>query len=357
MTSFFLNASALSRAAPKALAIPRRAGIVRAMHPREKATLYHELGQLVRSGTPFPKAIEKLASFTRGPARAGLAAITAALGRGATVSEALALGTPLIAPLEAGIFAAGDRAGRLEASLDHVSGYYAAIAEARGRIWSRLAYPLFVLHLAFVALSLPLIFAPDGGMDAFLRTIGIAIGGLWFVMFAGGAILRVLISSAELHVPPDRFLRALPLFGKLRRGFALSRFCIAYQLQLEAGVNVLASLDVAGSASGSAILCAAVARALPAVRSGGQVGAALAETRAFPEPFLRAFAVGEETGELDRELQRIGESYRIAAMRRLETLAEWVPRILYIAIMGYIGWRIVGFYAGRMREIHDVMRE
>ena len=327
------------------------------MHPSEKATLYHELGQLVRSGTPFPKAIEKLASFTRGSAHTGLAAITAGLVRGATVSEALALGIPLIAPLEAGIFAAGDRAGRLETSLDHVSEYYAALASARGRIWSRLAYPLFVLHLAFIALSLPLIFAPDGGMDAFLRAVGIAIGGIWFTILAGGAIIRALLSSAELHVLPDRFLRTLPLFGKLRRAFALSRFCTAYQLQLEAGVNVFASLDVAGSASGSAILRAAVVSALPAVRSGTQVGPALAQTDTFPEPFLRAFAVGEETGELDRELQRIGESYRIAAMRRLETIAEWVPRILYIAIMGYIGWRIVGFYAGRMREIQDVMEQ
>ena len=91
------------------------------MHPREKASLYHELGQLVRSGTPFPKAIGKLAALTRGPGRAGLSAITAALSRGATVSESLTLGTPLIAPLDAGVFTAGDRAGRLETSLQHVS--------------------------------------------------------------------------------------------------------------------------------------------------------------------------------------------------------------------------------------------
>jgi len=327
------------------------------MHPREKASLYHELSQLVRSGTPFPKAIGKLASFTHGPAHAGLAAITAALNRGASVSESLALGSPLIAPLEAGIFAAGDRAGRLETSLDHVSGYYSAVAEARGRIRSRLAYPLFVLHFAFIALSLPVIFAPDGGIGAFFRALGIAIGGLWFAIFGGGALIRLLLASAEHQAAPDRFLRALPLFGKLRRAFALSRFCTAYHLQLEAGVNVLASLESAAGASGSAILRGAVARGLPSVRSGGQVGAALAQTGDFPEPFIRAFAVGEESGELDRELQRIGEAYRTAAMSRLETIAEWVPKLLYVAIMAYIGWRIVGFYAGRMRDMQELMKQ
>jgi type II secretory pathway component PulF len=339
------------------LALRLRAGIVSAMHPREKASLYHELGRLVHGGTPFPKAIEKLATFTRGSGGTALAAIKAALNRGATVGESLAAGAPLIAPLDAGVFAAGDRAGRLDSSLEHVSEYYAAIAEARARMWNRMAYPLFVLHFAFVALSLPLVFAPDGGIDAFLRLLGMAVGGLWLAIFGGGAVIRALHGAAGRSAPLDRLLRAIPVFGKLRRAFALSRFCTAYHLQLEAGVNVLGSLDIAGTASGSAVLCGAVARGMPAVRSGGKVGAALAETGAFPEPFIRAFTVGEETGELDLELNRIGETYRIAAMKRLETIAEWVPRLLYIAILCYIAWRIVGFYVGRMSEMQQMLKE
>jgi type II secretory pathway component PulF len=322
------------------------------MHPSEKATLYHELGRLVHSGTPFPKAIEMVASFTRGPGRTGLAAIKAALNRGATVSESLALGAPLIAPLDAGVFAAGDRAGRLDTSLEHVSEYYAAVAGARARIWKQMGYPLFVLHFAFVALSLPVVFA--SGIDAFLRVLGIAIGGLWLAIFGGLAAIRALHVAAGRNVFLDRLLRAFPVFGKLRRAFALGRFCTAYHLQLEAGVNVLGSLEVAGAASGSAILREAVARAVPAVRSGGQVGAALAGTGAFPEPFIRAFTVGEETGELDQELNRIGETYRSAAMRRLETIVEWVPRLLYIGILGYVAWQIVAFYAGQMKAVHDM---
>ncbi len=327
------------------------------MHPSEKASLYQQLGHLVRNGTPFPKAIEKLASFSRGPARAGLAAITAALARGATVSESLALGRPLVGTLESGILAAGDRAGRLETSLDHLAGYFAAMAEARNRIWQQLAYPLFVLHVAFLALSLPVLFTADGGLNVFLRAVGIAIASLWLAILGSGALIRAALVVAEKNIALDRFLRALPVFGKLRRAFSLSRFCTAYHLQLEAGVNVLASLEVAAAAAGSAILRDAVARAVPSVRAGGQVGPALAETGSFPEPFLRAFAVGEETGELDRELQQIADNYRTAGMRRLEAVAEWVPRILYIAIMGYIGWRIVGFYAGRMREMHDLINQ
>jgi len=321
------------------------------MHPGEKASLFHELGQFVRTGTPFPKAIEKLASLSGGQSRASFARIKRALDGGASVGESLLAGTPLISALEACVFAASDRAGRLESGLEQASQYYAALAEARTRMRARLAYPVFVIHFALLILPLPIAFAPDGGTIPFLKAAGSAIGGLWLSIFILAAFIRAFISAAEKRAGPDRLLRALPMFGKLRRDFALSRFCSAYHMQLNAGVNVLASLETSGAASGSAVLRDAVASAMPAVRAGGQVGPALENTRAFPKEFVRAFAVGEHTGELDREILRIGEKHREAAMRRLETIAEWVPRILYVAILAFVAWRIIGSYVLRLRDM------
>jgi type II secretory pathway component PulF len=351
---------AIERAAGKGasfLAMPSGAGMVRTMNPREKVRLYHELGQLVRSGTPFPKAIETLIPHTRGEARSALAAVKTALNRGATVAEALVAGAPFIAALEAGMFTASDRAGRLENGLDHASEYYGALSEARSRMWSRAAYPLFVLHIGFVALSLPVIFAPKGGVEAFVTTVLIAVAGLWLAILGGGFLLSALLSAAARNTALDRALRSIPLLGKLRRAFALSRFCAAYNLQLDAGVNVLASLEVAGRASGSAIIRAAADEALPAVRSGGKVGAALVATRAFPEPFVRAFTVGEETGQLDQELRRLADEYRQSALRGLEALADWVPKLLFLAILIYLAFRIVSFYQGYFKGIQDITGE
>jgi len=335
----------------------RRAGIVRAMHPSAKASLFHELGQLVRTGTPFPKAIEKLARLSSGDARTSLTRIQGALNAGGSVGDSLLAGTPLITPLEACVFTAGDRAGRLDTALAQASQYYAAMSAARANIRSRLAYPIFVIHFALLVLPLPIIFMEDGGLVPFLKAIALAVGGLWLSVFIVVALARALNVAAARNVPPDRLLRAVPLTGRLRRDFALSRFCSAYHMMLNSGVNVLASLEISAAAGGSAILLDAVAKALPEVRAGGQVGAALAKTNAFPEPFVRAFAIGEDTGELDRELQRIGEDYRNAAMRRLETIAEWIPRMIYIAIMLYVGWRIVSAYAARMQDVQKAMEQ
>jgi type II secretory pathway component PulF len=305
----------------------------------------------------LPKAIDLLIPHTRGDSGSALRAVKAALDRGATVAEALAAGAPFIAPLECGMFSACDRAGRLENGFAHAAEYYGAFAEAGSRMWSRAAYPLFVLHIGFIALSLPIIFAPGGGIEAFLKSVGIAVAVLWIGILAAGLALRMLLAGAERNVALDRLLRSIPVFGKLRRAFGLSRFCTAYNLQLDAGVNVLASLETAGRASGSAVIGAAANEALPAVRAGGKVGAALVATRVFPEPFVRAFTVGEQTGGLDQELRRLSEEYHRAALQRLESLAEWVPRLVYLAILIYLAFQIVGFYQGRVKEMQSIMND
>lgn len=325
------------------------------MHPSEKASLFHELGQLVRTGTPFPKAIETLTRLSGGQVRGSLARIKAALDAGGSVGDSLLAGTPLISPLEACVFTASDRAGRLDTGLDQASQYHTTIAEARARVRSRLAYPAFVIHFALLILPLPIVFSENGGLVPFLKAAAMGIGALWLSIFIIASLIRISLSAAEKSSAADRLLRAIPVLGKMRRNFSLSRFCSAYHMQLDAGVNVLANLEMSGAASGSAIVREAVAIAAPEVRSGGQVGPALEKTRAFPEPFVRAFAVGEQTGELDRELLLIGEKYRNAALRDLESIAEWVPRLIYIGIMLYVGWRIVSAYAGRMKDIQSMM--
>ncbi len=327
------------------------------MTPGEKARLFHELGQLVRAGAPFPKAVEKLARHCSGRARSSLVGVKRALDSGLTVSESLRAGAPLIGSLEACVFAASDRAGRLDSGLEQASQYHGAIATARSQMKTRLAYPVFIIHFALVILPLPVLFAENGGLTPYLRAVGFTIGGLWLGVFILVALIRMLLSLAEHSAAADRFLRKLPPFGTLRRDFSLACFCSAYHMQLDAGVNVLASLETSGAASGSALLRDATLAAMPAIRSGGQVSEALHKTGAFPMDFLRAFAVGEETGRLDHELERIANEHRSAGLRRLDLLAEWIPRLIYIAIVIYIGWSIVATYTGRMRAIHDLIHE
>ena len=155
----------------------------------------------------------------------------------------------------------------------------------------------------------------------------------------------LLLEGARL-APVDRILRLIPGVGKMRRAFALARFCATYEMQLQSGVNVINSLQSAAQASQSGLVASAVAKAVPLVRGGAQVGPLLSGSAAFTNDMVRGIMIGEETGSLDAELKRMADSFHEEAMSRLDFLAAVLSRGIYLAVICFTGYRIVQGYMG-----------
>jgi type IV pilus assembly protein PilC len=179
---------------------------------------------------------------------------------------------------------------------------------------------------------------------------------LWGVILGGWLLITAIRRQAARNVMLDRSLGLIPIIGGMRRDLALSRFSAAYDMQLEAGVNVLGALEASGRASASASLREATGRAVADVRSGEPVSTALTATRVFPERFLRAFMIGEESGRLDQELRSLSDEYRVGGLRKLEALSEWVPRMIFIAVAVMVGWKVFSFYAGYLESVQQIIR-
>ena len=316
---------------------------------RDKQSLYHNLGQLVRSGVPFPSALENLARTTRGGTRTVIRRLKDGVGSGQTVGEAFARQHPAVGEMEIGVIAAVERAGKLEAGLAQLSEYFGALEQARVGILKKCAYPAFVLHFGVFTLSLKtLLFG--GGLVPYLRETFGFLALLYGIALVIALVVPLLRDAGSQSAMLDSLLRTVPLIGGIRRALSTSRFCATYEMQLDAGINVLDALQAAQRASRSGLIRAAVARAVPEVRGGAQVGGVLAVSGAFPEPMIRSFCVGEQTGELDHELRRLAAEYQAEGLARIETLAEWLPRLLYIAILFYIGYGIVTWYQSYLQQ-------
>ena len=309
---------------------------------RDKQSLYHSLGQLVRSGVPFPSALENLARTTRGSTRGVIRRLKDNVGSGQTVGESFARQRPAVGEMEVGVIAAVERAGKLEQGLAQLSAYFGALEQARVGILKKCAYPAFVLHFGVFALSLRTIF--EKGFGAYLQATFGLLALLWGVVLVIALLVPLLRDAGSKSAALDSLLRTLPLVGGIRRALSTSRFCATYEMQLDAGINVIDALQAAQRASRSGVIRAAVERAIPEVRGGAQVGGLLAAGNAFPEPMIRSFCVGEQTGELDAELKRLAAEYQAEGLARIETLAEWLPRFFYIAILCYIGYGVVTWY-------------
>jgi len=126
-------------------------------------------------------------------------------------------------------------------------------------------------------------------------------------------------------------------------------------MQLDAGINVLDALEAAQRSSLSGLMQRAVRDTIPEVRNGLQVGPLLAASGAFPEPMTRALLVGEQTGQLDEELTRMTKEYQEEAVSRLQTLAFWIPKLLYACVVIYAGYRIVVMYQASFSELNKTL--
>lgn len=321
---------------------------------REKQNLYHSLGQLLRSGIPLGGALHSLAQTSSGSQRRLIQRLNQAIVAGKSIGDAMAAERPGISELEVGIVSACEKSGRLEHGMAQLAIYHGALATAREVMKKRLAYPVFVLHFGVLALNLKTAIA-GAGVGAYLREVlgilALFYGLALIVLFA----IPLLRDAGATSALVDGLLRRIPLVGKIRRAFATSRFCVTYEMQLDAGINVINALGTAQRASMSGLIRAAVNRSIPEVRNGSQVGPLLAASGAFPEPMTRAMCIGEQTGELDKELARMADEYREEALSRLETLSEWVPRLIYISIVVYVGYTIVKLYLGYMSEVGKIM--
>jgi hypothetical protein len=39
----------------------------------------------------------------------------------------------------------------------------------------------------------------------------------------------------------------------------------------------------------------------------------------------------------------------------LEALADWLPRLLYLGILLYLGWKIISFYQGYLGQVQSLI--
>ncbi len=320
---------------------------------REKQSLYHSLGQLVRSGVPLPSALDNLARTTRGGMRSVVRRLKDAIGSGQTVGESFARQRPAVGEMEIGVIAAVERAGKLEQGLAQLAEYFGALDRARAGLLKKCAYPAFVLHFGVFVMSLTTLMTR--GLVPYLRETFGLLALLYGVALVIALLVPLLRDAGSTSALLDGLLRTLPLVGKIRRALSTARFCATYGMQLDAGINVIDALQAAQRASHSGVIRAAVERAVPEVRGGAQVGGLLAAGRAFPEPMIRSFCIGEQTGEIDQELKRMAAEYQAEGLARIETLAEWLSRFFYIAILAYIGYGVVSWYQGYLHQAMSII--
>ncbi len=323
------------------------------------ANATRQLATLLSSGLPLMDALTVLVEQEESPGlKKALSSVRDSVREGASLADALKANPKVFSQLYMNMVSAGEASGTLEITLDRLADFLDEQVRFRGRFAAALAYPALmtvigvgVLFFLF-AFVMPRVVGMFEDMRQQLPFITLAL--LWVVNVVSTfwwAILIVLgIAAYYLNkyfsTPAgkawfDAKVLQLPVFGSLIRMIAVSRFTRTLGTLLESGVPALTALDIVRSVVGNTVLADAVYKARENVREGEPIADPLRRSGLFPPVVVQMVAVGEKSGELEKMLLKISDSFDRTVETRITALMSLLEPVIILVMGLIIGFIVV----------------
>lgn len=322
-------------------------------HFRDRADFYHQVATLVSAGYGLPHALEHLRDNP--PARGyrqPLTEILIRLQQGSTFAEALEQTGTWMPEFDTALLEAGEKSGRIDSCLKLLASYYQERSKLARTVLGEIAYPAFLLHAALFILGLPQLFLSGNWQHYLLITFGVLIP-IYVVIFAS-IYLNQGSRREGVRIAIEKVIGLIPLVGRARRHLALARLAMALEALMAAGVNIVTAWQLSARASSSPTLVREVADWPEQIEFGVPPSELLKASPQFPTVFTNLYTTGEASGRLDDHLNRIHTYYYESGTGIMRQIAAWGPRIAYLMIAGYIGFRIVKFWTNYFQQINDL---
>lgn len=321
----------------------------------QKHLFYTEIAKLLEAGFGI-RAAGRVMRDTRVPGgqKALLEVMERELEAGKTITEAFANDPKAISGMELSIIGAGERGGRLAPAFQHLADYFEMLAKARREAMVSMAYPAFILHLGlFVSFLVKYFQGEHTGMEMLVR-FGLTLAGVYGTIFLGWLAVKAVYAAAAENAALDSLLQRIPLIGGARRAMVMARFTKVYHTALLAGLPMRETAEMAGEASRSGRVRQATRMMTEALKNGGSLGPVFIASGAFPSAFARSYATAEESGSVDKDLERWGKVYQEDAARSAKLMSSVLPKLAYFLILLYVAWVIISFWGGVYGQLEDI---
>jgi type IV pilus assembly protein PilC len=303
--------------------------------------------------------------------RAVIAAVMHDVEAGSTLAESLGRKPKVFDSLFCNMVDAGEAGGILDNILQRLAGYLEAAEALKRKVKSAMTYPTVVLSVAvgctvfmllFIIPTFARIFKDFGGeLPLPTRIVMVASNGLksyWWAM--AGSIIGIVVmfkqyrktTSGRLQV--DKFLLKLPVFGTVLRKASIARFTRTLGTMISSGVPILTALDITARTAGNKVVENAIMATKGSIGEGETIAAPLKESGVFPPMVVQMISVGEETGALDKMLDKIASFYDDEVNVAVDTLTSIIEPIMIVVMGLLVGGMVIAMYLPMFKLINVV---
>ncbi len=250
----------------------------------------------------------------------------------------------------------GENTGNLDVVLRQLSDFKRKSADLKDRVLTAILYPMIILTVSLaVSIFLMTVVIPmllenltDAGRPLPWPTKVLKFGsdllvhdGWWLAIIFFGTLILVyhLLQTAPGSRVYHRCLLRIPLLGDLARKQEISRVSLIIATLMKSGVEFLDAVQIVRGTSKNPLLQDALERLEKSVRSGRDIGAALAESSFFPPMVVQIYTIGQSSGQLDKMLLQLSSDFENqveTVSSRLSTIIEPVLILLLSLFVGFI---------------------
>jgi type IV pilus assembly protein PilC len=282
--------------------------------------------------------------------------LKAEIETGGTMANALRKYPQYFDELFCNLVDAGEQGGILESLLTKLAVYKEKSESIKKKIKSAVKYPITILIFASVVSAILLIYVVPvfadmfGGFGADLPALtqvvvqmsDFLVAYYWAVF---GSIIGVVISFKTAKKKSKKFREFLqrislhfPLFGELFTKSAIARFARTLATMFAAGTPIVEAMDSVAGATGNIVYYEATMRMKDDISQGIPLADSMRDTNAFPNMCVQMTKIGEESGDLDKMLNKVADYYE----EEVDNLVESLSSLMEPMIMAFLGVVIGG---------------
>ena len=329
---------------------------------KQVTSFTRQLATLLDAGLPVVRSLDILQHQQKqGMLKQALAEVKEDVEGGAALSEAMSKHTSVFDKLYVNMVRAGEAGGVLDEILSRLADYREKALRLQQRIVGALVYPAAVITIAAGILCGIMIFIIPrfqqmfSEMDLqlpaitlFLMWIANTVANFWFVLVFAPVLVwggvRFAAKTPQGRLLMDRIKLNLPVFGTILAKSAISRFCRTLGTLVQSGVPILDALSIIQNATGNQVVANAVGSVHNSIKEGDTIAEPLRHCGVFDDLVVNMIQVGEETGELDRMLVKVADTYDSEVDTLVAALMSLLEPILIVGLGAVVGFIVIALF-------------
>lgn len=331
--------------------------------PADIALFTRQLATLLKAGIPLLQAFDIISEGVENlQLRELVKALKQHIASGHPLAAALRQYPRYFDELYCNLVAAGEIAGALETLLERVAIHLEKSQRLKTRIKKAMTYPVAVLVIATGVSTVLLIHVVPQFQNLFAGVNGqlpgftlavIALSELlqhawWMLALAVGAIMVAGHHAYRTYPGFRHWLAAgllkVPVAGKLLHKSAVARYARTLSTTFAAGVPLVQALGSVAGAVGNGPFKQAIERMRHDVSTGMQLNQSMHNSGLFPGMAIQMTAIGEESGTLDRMLEKVANHYESDVDTLVDNLTSLMEPLIMVVLGGIVGALVVAMY-------------